>query len=109
MKNANRGRRAFLRSVGAMSTFGLASRLDLLNFIAEAEAQNASDYKALVCVFMFGGNDGNNIGQRLIELRHKVVADDLLLLGPTNLSGDKQQATARFSQDTIGIAARRAE
>jgi uncharacterized protein (DUF1501 family) len=60
MKNAKPGRRAFLRSVGAMSAFGLASRLDLVNFIAEAGAQSAPDYKALVCVFMFGGNDGNN-------------------------------------------------
>ena len=60
MKNANPGRRAFLRNVGAMSAFGLASRLDLVNFIAEAGAQTAPDYKALVCVFMFGGNDGNN-------------------------------------------------
>src|SRR5262249_49845528 len=24
-------------------------------------AQSASDYKALVCVFLFGGNDGNNM------------------------------------------------
>jgi uncharacterized protein (DUF1501 family) len=41
---------------------GLASRLDLVNLIASAQAQTApaSDYKALVCVFMFGGNDGNN-------------------------------------------------
>ena len=60
MINAHSGRRAFLRNVGAMSAFGLASRLDLVNFIAEAGAQSAPDYKALVCVFMFGGNDGNN-------------------------------------------------
>ena len=60
MKNSNPGRRTFLRNVSAMSAFGLASRLDLVKFIAEAEAQSAPDYKALVCVFMFGGNDGNN-------------------------------------------------
>ena len=55
-------RRAFLRRAAALSTLGLASRLDLLNFVAAANAQTASaaDYKALVCVFMFGGNDGNN-------------------------------------------------
>ena len=53
-------RRAFLRSLGALSTFGLASRLDLVNLVAAANAQQAADYKALVCVFMFGGNDGNN-------------------------------------------------
>jgi len=60
MKNTDPGRRTFLRNVGAMSAFGLASHLDLVKFIAEAGAQTASDYKALVCVFMFGGNDGNN-------------------------------------------------
>ena len=55
-------RRAFLRRAAALSTLGLASRLDLLNFVAAANAQTASaaDYKALVCVFLFGGNDGNN-------------------------------------------------
>jgi uncharacterized protein (DUF1501 family) len=60
MKTSHPGRRAFLRSLGALSTFGLAARLDLLNLVAEANAQQAGDYKALVCVFMFGGNDGNN-------------------------------------------------
>jgi uncharacterized protein (DUF1501 family) len=54
------GRRAFLRNLAALSSAGLASRLDLLSLIASADAQQTSDYKALVCVFMFGGNDGNN-------------------------------------------------
>jgi uncharacterized protein (DUF1501 family) len=55
-------RRSFLRNAMALSSIGLASRLDLINLIASAEAKTAgsSDYKALVCVFMFGGNDGNN-------------------------------------------------
>jgi uncharacterized protein (DUF1501 family) len=54
-------RRAFLRHAGALSALELASRLDLLNAIGAADAAgNASDYRALVCVFMFGGNDGNN-------------------------------------------------
>ncbi len=58
---ANRpSRRAFLGNLAALSSMGLASRLDLLNIVATANAQQASDYKALVCVFMFGGNDGNN-------------------------------------------------
>jgi uncharacterized protein (DUF1501 family) len=55
-----RNRRTFLRNLGAVSSFGLVARLDLLNFVAAANAQAAADYKALVCVFMFGGNDGNN-------------------------------------------------
>src|SRR5450631_3326060 len=55
-------RRTFLRNTMALSSIGLASRLDLINLIASANAQTSatSDYKALVCVFMFGGNDGNN-------------------------------------------------
>jgi uncharacterized protein (DUF1501 family) len=54
-------RRAFLRQAGALSALGLASRLAPLSAIATAEAAIPSgDYKALVCVFMFGGNDGNN-------------------------------------------------
>lgn len=58
-RNGN-SRRAFLRNATALSAAGLASRLDLLNFVASADAQTA-DYKALVCVFLFGGNDGNNV------------------------------------------------
>jgi uncharacterized protein (DUF1501 family) len=53
-------RRAFLRHAAALSSVGLASRFDLLSAIGAANAQMAADYKALVCVFMFGGNDGNN-------------------------------------------------
>jgi uncharacterized protein (DUF1501 family) len=53
-------RRAFLRQLGALSALGLASRLDLIRFASEASAQTQADYKALVCVFLFGGNDGNN-------------------------------------------------
>lgn len=37
--------------VGGLSKFGLMS----------AFAQGTADYKALICIFMFGGNDGNNL------------------------------------------------
>jgi len=60
MKAIAISRRAFLRELGALSALGLASRLDLIRFAAEASAQTQPDYKALVCVFLFGGNDGNN-------------------------------------------------
>src|SRR5437868_15271910 len=55
-------RRGFLKGTVSLSSLGLASRFDLLNVVASAQAQSAAanDYKALVCVFMFGGNDGNN-------------------------------------------------
>jgi uncharacterized protein (DUF1501 family) len=53
-------RRDFLRQSLALSSVGLASGLPNIG-ISTAMAQAAPDYKALVCVFLFGGNDGNNI------------------------------------------------
>jgi uncharacterized protein (DUF1501 family) len=56
-----KSRRDFLRlgcrtisTVGAAAAFGQAG-------LVSARAQTVSDYKALVCIFLFGGNDGNNL------------------------------------------------
>jgi uncharacterized protein (DUF1501 family) len=43
-----------LSAVGAAAAFGKAG-------LIAARAQTASDYKALVCIFLFGGNDSNNL------------------------------------------------
>lgn len=49
-------RRNFL---GMTASFGTLAALS--NFSAlSADAQTSNDYKALVCVFLFGGNDGHN-------------------------------------------------
>ena len=59
-----RTRREFLRRAGALGAGGLASRLAPLSALAyasQAGAQAAPDYKALVCVFLYGGVDGNNL------------------------------------------------
>lgn len=54
-------RRAFLKRAGALSMMGVGAPLALnLAGISEAAAFEASDYKALVCVFLFGGNDHAN-------------------------------------------------
>jgi uncharacterized protein (DUF1501 family) len=56
-----RSRRDFLKTTCCSAAAGFAaasfSRFGLVN----ALAQNATDYKALVCVFLFGGNDSNNM------------------------------------------------
>ena len=58
-------RREFLRRASALSTAGLARSLlpvSLAGFARAAQAQAAAnDYKALVCIFLFGGVDGNNL------------------------------------------------
>ncbi len=54
-------RREFLRTTCRSAAAGFAaasfSRFGMVN----ALAQSATDYKALVCVFLFGGNDSNNM------------------------------------------------
>src|SRR5690606_3273092 len=54
-------RRAFLRRASQLAFTGTALPTAMnLAAIGEAAAFNATDYKALVCVFLFGGNDYAN-------------------------------------------------
>lgn len=58
---------------------------------AQAQATGSADYRALVCVFLFGGNDANNMVVPLDETRHAayrrarpglaLAREDLLPLG----------------------------
>ncbi|HRE82779.1 MAG TPA: DUF1501 domain-containing protein [Opitutaceae bacterium] len=50
-------RRAFLRRSTLLATSTGLGSLGLLN----AYAQSAPDYRALVCIFLMGGNDGHNL------------------------------------------------
>ena len=53
-------RREFMKKAGALSVMQaatpLAASLSLMNNAA-AQSTSVSGYKALVCVFMYGGND----------------------------------------------------
>jgi uncharacterized protein (DUF1501 family) len=64
MKNTsslNASRRAFLQRSSALSVAGIATPWALnLAAMAEASAAGADDYKAIVCVFLYGGNDYAN-------------------------------------------------
>jgi uncharacterized protein (DUF1501 family) len=51
-------RREFLAASAQLAGAGIGfSRFGLMN----ASAQTSGDYRALVCIFLFGGNDGNNM------------------------------------------------
>ena len=52
-------RRRFLQQAGGTSALMLAGSIDKIGLSSAAAAVN--DYKALVCVFMFGGNDSSNM------------------------------------------------
>ena len=57
-------RRQFLRRVGcaAMGTAAMTAAIRDLRFMNAAVAQsNITDYKALICIFLQGGNDSNNL------------------------------------------------
>jgi uncharacterized protein (DUF1501 family) len=88
----NHPRRNFLQSGAAL---GLGSILPFAS--SEAEAALSEDYRAIVCVFMFGGNDANNMvvprdpadytqyaGPRG---RLAIPRDNLLSIKPVNVQG----------------------
>src|ERR1041385_5061968 len=57
-------RRRFIRQAAcaALGTGALTAAIRDLRFMNAAVAQsNISDYKALVCIFLAGGNDSNNL------------------------------------------------
>lgn len=56
-------RRAFLKLGATLGALGLAG-------MHPARAAQAGDYRALVCVFLMGGNDGNNLIVPLDAERH---------------------------------------
>ena len=58
--NIDLHRRQFLQRGAALGSFGLANCLPGIG-ISAASAQAMPGYRALVCVFLFGGNDGNNM------------------------------------------------
>ena len=59
-------RRTFLRQsacagVGYAGLFSAMSTLRLFNASLSAQGAPGDDYRALVCLFLYGGNDGNNV------------------------------------------------
>ncbi len=58
---ADASRREFLKRSSALSVAGMAAPWALnLAAMGEASAQAATDYKATVCIFLYGGNDHGN-------------------------------------------------
>ncbi len=55
-------RRDFLRtSACALGGMAMASSIESFGIVHALTPQAAADYKALVCIFLNGGNDGNNM------------------------------------------------
>ena len=104
----DQSRRAFLKRTAALGAAGAAAPfVTSLAAIGEAAAATASDYKALVCVFMFGGNDYANTlppydqaSYNLYQAARQNLAHARTALAPTllvpstALAGGRQYALA---------------
>ena len=67
MSNFNPSRRKFLSNSSKVALMASATPfISTLSMINEAAAQSASDYKALVCVFLFGGNDYASVSNKTV-------------------------------------------
>ncbi len=57
------GRRNWLKTSGATlaGAFGVGGAATLGNLLLGGKSAYAADYKALVCIFLYGGNDGMNM------------------------------------------------
>src|SRR5579875_2865714 len=103
----DQSRRAFLKRTAQLGLAGVATPfVTSLGAIGEAAAATASDYKALVCIFLYGGNDYANTlppydqasynayqAQRSnIALTRDALA--ATALSPTNNLGGRQYALA---------------
>jgi uncharacterized protein (DUF1501 family) len=88
-------RRHILSSLG---TFGAVAALQRLG-LSEAVAQSATDYRALVCVFLYGGNDANNmiVPQRVGEYASYAGSRPRIALARSSLvTFDDRTADPRF-------------
>ncbi|WP_375393662.1 DUF1501 domain-containing protein [uncultured Sphingomonas sp.] len=103
----DQSRRAFLRRSAQLGLAGVAAPfVTSLGAIGEAAAATASDYKALVCIFLYGGNDYANTlppydqaSYNLYQAQRSNIAlsrDALAAtaLSPTNSLGGRQYALA---------------
>ena len=103
----DQSRRAFLKRTTQLGLAGVAAPfVTSLGAIGEAAAATAGDYKALVCVFMYGGNDYANTlppydqaSYNAYQAQRSNIALDrsalaATLLNPTNALGGRQYAMA---------------
>jgi uncharacterized protein (DUF1501 family) len=88
-------RRDFLRnSACAVGGMALASSIDTFSVVHALTPQAATDYRALVCVFLNGGNDGNNL---LVSLDQYDGSAGSLVEGYSNVRNAAGLAIAKAS------------
>jgi uncharacterized protein (DUF1501 family) len=97
--NTSRNRREFLRHCCAFGAAGMAAHLSRLGMVT-THAQSSQDYKALVCVFMFGGNDGHNL---VVPLQSQQYAAYVAARGALALPQNQLLPIADLTQGPFGV------
>ena len=101
-------RREFIKCCSALTLAGAASfsKLGLM----QALAQSTSDYKALVCIFLFGGNDGSNVivpmdaaAYNQYSTARQNLALQQAALQNTTFAAASQQANFAFNPDLLNV------
>jgi uncharacterized protein (DUF1501 family) len=91
-------RREFLRRSAALGITGAAGPLALsLSAMGEAAAAAATDYKALVCIFLYGGNDHDNTVIPFDDASH-------LIYGRFRNVGPEEEKASRIYWDKTATA-----
>jgi uncharacterized protein (DUF1501 family) len=117
-------RRTFIRQAAcaALTTSGLLNTIFDLRRLSAATIANTGDYKALVCLFLYGGNDANNViiphdtaGYNSYAAARGVLAIPQASLLPLTLQGgdgrdfafhpNLSELQALFNQGHLGIVA----
>ncbi len=99
-------RREFLVGSGCMALSGAAyaaslNKLSLINLFATANKGDDANYKALVCIFLFGGNDANNL---LIPYDNYAAYDAARAGSPFHINqADLLQISAPSQGATFGL------
>ena len=100
-------RRMFLQRSSSLALAGVAAPFALnLAAIGEAAAFNATDYKALVCIFLFGGSDQAHTVVNFDEVSHAKYAkirgidsgQNNLVLSRTDLAGTLLKPTSPLAE-----------
>ncbi|TAG43794.1 MAG: DUF1501 domain-containing protein [Betaproteobacteria bacterium] len=103
----NIARREFLKRGSAMTAFAGSSFAANLAMVGDASAQVAGDYKALVCIFLDGGNDQSNtvVPRSGTSYATYAAARQSLALSQASLLAITPQATTQgaYSGPVLGL------
>jgi uncharacterized protein (DUF1501 family) len=95
----DQSRRAFMKRSAALGLAGVATPfVTSLGAIGEAAAATATDYKALVCIFLYGGNDYANTLPPYDQASY-----DLYLAARSNIALTRDSLAATALVPTVGL------